>query len=147
MVTQALFTTGFLAVFEVKILSSYAASIDFFCVHFVSPQVQDGSSVRPRCSGESLWSWDGSTLVGSTSCSAWTSCLFGRYPMSSKPLQRFDEKHLGAAMLIWRAWQEQHVMFREGQMKFSCKDCSKFYVLSEAEYPSFLMSSVKKKVS
>lgn len=67
--------------------------------------------------------------------------------MSSKPLQRFDEKHLGAAMLIWRAWQEQHVTFREGQMKFSCKDYSKFYVRSEAEYPSFLMSSVKKKVS
>lgn len=37
-------------------------------------------------------------------------------------------------------------MFREGQMKFSFKDYSKFYVLSEAEYPSFLMSSVKKSV-
>lgn len=35
-------------------------------------------------------------------------------------------------------------MSTEGQMKFSWKDYSKFYVLSEAEYPSLLMSSVKK---
>lgn len=64
------------------------------------------------------------------SCSARKLCVFGPYPMCSKPLQGFDEKGLGS---FEERDREQHVTFRRCQMKFSPKDYSIFCRLSEDE--------------